>query len=106
MVWNFTQFSEGFFSTVVFSSQYGVDTILFLNATLITFLFMTKMDRTGRVRVWKMYIFRIMRVTPFIGILIFFLMTLTKVSLSGNLWGVLKVAWYWGVGCILFGVLE
>ncbi|KAG5671530.1 hypothetical protein PVAND_001724 [Polypedilum vanderplanki] len=80
-------FSSGFFSTIVFGSQFGVDIILFLNATLITFLFMNKMDRTGRVRIWKMYLYRFMRVTPFIGILIFFLMTLTKYSSEGPYYG-------------------
>lgn len=44
---------------------------------------MTKIERTGRVRIWKLYLYRIMRVTPFVGILIFFLMTLTKYSSEG-----------------------
>ena len=67
----------------MFASQFGVDALLFLNGTLIAYLFMKKMDKSGHVKIWKLYIFRLMRVTPFIGILIFFMMTLTPYQSSG-----------------------
>lgn len=67
----------------MFGSQYGVDALLFLNGTLIAYLFMKKMDKSGHVKIWKLYIFRLMRVTPFIGILIFFMLTLTPYQSDG-----------------------
>lgn len=74
---------ESFFAPVVFASQYGVDALLFANATIITFIFMSKMEKSGHFKIWKHYIFRMMRVSPFIGILIFFMMTLTPYQSSG-----------------------
>lgn len=44
---------------------------------------MKKMDKSGHVKIWKLYIMRFMRVTPFIGILIFFSFTLTPYSSEG-----------------------
>jgi peptidoglycan/LPS O-acetylase OafA/YrhL len=73
-------------------SQFGIDALLFANGALITFIFMNKIDRTGRVRIWKMYIYRFMRVTPFIGIVIFFSMTLTKFTNDGPYYSFLTEA--------------
>ncbi|KAL7026866.1 hypothetical protein ACKWTF_005209 [Chironomus riparius] len=76
-------FTESYFAPWVFGSQFGVDALLFVNGTLIAYLFMKKMDKSGHVKIWKLYIMRFMRVTPFIGILIFFSFTLTPYSSEG-----------------------
>lgn len=86
------KFAEGYFSPWVLGSQYGIDTLLFTNATLITYLFMNKLERTGRVRIWKLYIFRFMRISPFVGILILLTMTLTKYSNDGPYYTILTEA--------------
>lgn len=77
------QFAPGYFSPWVTSFTFSLDAILLLNGVHIAYTFMNKMEKDGRVSILKMYIHRYLKVTPYVGILIYFLLALTPYSSDG-----------------------
>lgn len=65
------------------SFHLAIDAILLLNGAHIAFTFFKKMDRDGRVSIFKMYIYRYVKVTAYVGVLIYLLLTLTPYSSDG-----------------------
>lgn len=79
----FKQFATGYFSPWVTSFTFALDAILLLNGVIIAFAFCKKMEKDGRVSIFKMYIHRYLKVTPYVGVLIYLLLTLTPYSSDG-----------------------
>lgn len=77
------QFAPGYFSPWVTSFTFALDAILLLNGVHIAYTFCKKMEKDGRVSILKMYIHRYLKVTPYVGILIYFLLALTPYSNDG-----------------------
>ena len=77
------QFAPGYFSPIVTSFTFALDAILLLNGVHIAYTFCKKMEKDGRVSIFRMYIHRYLKVTPYVGVLIYFLLTLTQYSNDG-----------------------
>lgn len=82
-IFSLSQFATGFFSPWVTSFTFALDAILLLNGVIIAYAFCKKMEKDGRVSIFKMYLHRYLKVTPYVLVLIYLLLTLTPYSSDG-----------------------
>ncbi|CRK92296.1 CLUMA_CG005855, isoform A [Clunio marinus] len=73
-----TVFADSAFSTIVFTSQLGIDTLLLVTATVLAYTFYNQMQRTGRFSVLGLYLHWYLRVAPILAVSIFLFLTLVQ----------------------------
>lgn len=74
---------DGWWSTVIFSSQLGIDTLLLLTGVIISFSFMATMEKKGHYNVLGLYLHRWLKIMPVLMVAVLIFMSLNPRLVDG-----------------------